>query len=202
MPIKEDRALYNVERKEASDFLEVSLRTIDRYIRSGKLSHRKVGYNIYLSMRELEQFKKMRVQQVEDVIIHENGFEEIEESVTFEHTQQSNDGNFETLVYKNLYESSRKELSEKQKEVEFLQYKLGKMEIELGNALPLLEYQKSQKEAEQEIDKLEVKTLEIKEELLTTRYEYKKTHMEKTMYAYVAVGASTIALILFVVSLL
>jgi len=201
MPIKEDRALYNVERKEASDFLEVSLRTIDRYIRSGKLSHRKVGYNIYLSMRELEQFKKMRVQQVEDVIIHENGFEDMEEAVAFE-SNQPMDGGFETLVYKNLYESSRKELTEKQKEVEFLQYKLGKMEIELSNALPLLEYQKSQKEAEQEIDKLEVKTLEIKEELLTTRYEYKKTHMEKTMYAYVAVGASTIALILFVISLL
>lgn len=201
MPIKEDRALYNVERKEASDYLEVSLRTIDRYIRSGKLSHRKVGYNIYLSMKELEQFKKGRVQQVEEVTVHERVFTE-DISSSFQQEQETGDITFETLVYKNLYESSRKEVTEKQKEVEFLQYKLGKMEVELGNALPLLEYQKSKKEAEKEIGDLEIKTLEIKEELLTTRYDFRKAHMEKTMYAYVAVGASTIALILFVVSLL
>ncbi len=201
MPIKEDRAVYNIERKEASDLLGVSLRTIDRYIRSGKLSHKKVGYNIYLSEKELDQFRKGKVQQVDHVVVHESGFAyQEEEPVSQEQT--SSETTFEILVYKNLYESSRKELSEKQKEVEFLQYRLGKMEIELGNAMPLLEYQKSQKEAEVEIDKLEEKTLEIKEELLTTRFEYKKVHMERTVYAYIAVGATTIALVLFIVSLL
>ncbi len=49
---------YNLTRKEASIFLGVCIRTLDRYIKSKKLSMRMVNGRILLNEIELEAFKR------------------------------------------------------------------------------------------------------------------------------------------------
>lgn len=49
---------YNINRQEASDILEVSTRTLDRYIKSWKLTYKKSANKVMLSSVEVESFKE------------------------------------------------------------------------------------------------------------------------------------------------
>ena len=53
---------FTVTRSDAANLLEVSTRTVDRYIRSKVLSARKKGGNILLSEEEVSNFKVSRFQ--------------------------------------------------------------------------------------------------------------------------------------------
>lgn len=48
---------YNISREEASELLNISTRTLDRYIRRGKLSYRKVANRVLLAREELDKLK-------------------------------------------------------------------------------------------------------------------------------------------------
>lgn len=49
---------YNVSRSDAADMLDVSTRTIDRYIKKGKLSYKKTSNRVFLSEKELKKHKQ------------------------------------------------------------------------------------------------------------------------------------------------
>lgn len=49
---------YNLTREQAADILKISTRTLDRWIRSGKLSHSKESNKVMLSEGELRNFNK------------------------------------------------------------------------------------------------------------------------------------------------
>lgn len=49
---------YNITRQEASDILEVSTRTLDRYIKSWRLTYKKSANKVMLSSVEVESFKE------------------------------------------------------------------------------------------------------------------------------------------------
>ena len=46
--------LYKVTRDQAASLLWVSTRTIDRYVKSGKLSYKKVANKVILNEEELK----------------------------------------------------------------------------------------------------------------------------------------------------
>jgi excisionase family DNA binding protein len=45
--------VYNITRESAAQVLGISTRTIDRYIRSGKLSYKKVANKVLLERNEI-----------------------------------------------------------------------------------------------------------------------------------------------------
>ena len=55
------RMTLDIDRKMASKLLNVSVRTIDRYIRSGKLPAREVNGRIWLSKGSIEKIKSPRL---------------------------------------------------------------------------------------------------------------------------------------------
>lgn len=59
---------FTVSRKQAADILDVSTRTVDRYIRNKKLAARKKGGSILLSEEELQNLKSVHFQNM-----HGNG---------------------------------------------------------------------------------------------------------------------------------
>jgi len=191
MELKEGRAAYSIERKEAAAMLGVSMRTIDRYIRSGKLSHKKVGYNVFLEKDELERLVSHKTQRVSHVDVIDNAQVHEEPVVSpqqVQHLSQDRAGNheeapnFDVLVYKSLYEGTKKELDQKQREVELLNYRIGKMEIELGNMVPLLDYQSDQKKAQEEVVELRGNLDSAKAELEMTRRFNTRVVREKSVY--------------------
>ena len=50
-------AIYNISREAAAQYLGVSTRTIDRYVKSGKLSYKKVANKVILVKDEVDELK-------------------------------------------------------------------------------------------------------------------------------------------------
>jgi excisionase family DNA binding protein len=50
--------VYSITRESAAQLLGISTRTIDRYIRSGKLSYKKVANKVLLEKAEVYNLKK------------------------------------------------------------------------------------------------------------------------------------------------
>lgn len=48
--------MYQVTREEASSMLNLSTRSIDRYIRSGKLRSKKEGKIVYIHQEDIDNF--------------------------------------------------------------------------------------------------------------------------------------------------
>lgn len=51
---------YSLQRKEAAKILNVSTRTLDRYIHKGKLSHKKDGNIVLLNAEEVKAMAHKR----------------------------------------------------------------------------------------------------------------------------------------------
>ena len=49
---------YTVTRNQAANLLGVSTRTIDRYVKSGKLSYKKIANKVILNEEELSVLQK------------------------------------------------------------------------------------------------------------------------------------------------
>jgi len=49
---------YNITREVAAKLLNISTRTIDRYIKSGKLSYKKVANKVLMAREEIADLKE------------------------------------------------------------------------------------------------------------------------------------------------
>lgn len=196
--IKEEQAVYTVERKDAAAFLGVSLRTIDRYIRSGKLSHEKNGYNVFLMQSELTEMKDDRTETISSVdIVQMDTVETQEQALDTPNFESHGQENFETLVYKGLYESTKKELVKKQKEIDGLNYRLGQIEIELKNTVPLLAYNERTEGQEKHILDLKDKLHDTRENVFQERMLREKATREKRFFLGLALFFTSVSVILY-----
>lgn len=125
--------MYTISRLEGAELLSVSTRTIDRYIRLGRIRMKKIGKNIQLHEEDVERLKRGGIQ----------------EEVTIVPKPRADDG-FRTrpiesggLDYKTLYEDAKAELERKDVSVREMAYALGKIEAELKNTISLAEHKKA-----------------------------------------------------------
>lgn len=49
---------YNISREDAALQLGISTRTIDRYVKGGKLHYKKVANKVFLAREEVEQLQE------------------------------------------------------------------------------------------------------------------------------------------------
>ena len=65
---------YSITRESAAKLLGISTRTIDRYIRSGKLSYKKVANKVLLAREEVvilqEEYSALHQEVSTDIINH------------------------------------------------------------------------------------------------------------------------------------
>lgn len=163
---------YNIDRKGASRLLKVSVRTVDRYLKSKKLSSRIVDGRVWLSKGEIEGFmgRKHRGLKVGGVSLSTGGLSSDKvvdnltssvDSVDLIHTQatktqtKKRSGN----TYKKLYEDLQDEIKEKQERLEIANYRVGQLENQLRNSIPLLQYHRenSEKQLQEKKFKEEIK---------------------------------------------
>ncbi|MFZ5341509.1 MAG: helix-turn-helix domain-containing protein [Patescibacteria group bacterium] len=52
--------IYNLTREQAAEKLNMSTRTIDRNIRRGVFSYKKISNKVFLSEQELEKYIKLQ----------------------------------------------------------------------------------------------------------------------------------------------
>ena len=173
--------VYSKDRNEAAESLKVSLRTLDRYIGAGLLNVKREKGKILLCETEILEFQRMRgtflkrflpkpMTKTETVPLQPRPEAPLPES---REPQNLSPGE---KIFQKLYTDLRLEVKEQQKRLEGANYRVGQLEAQLKNAVPLLDYHAEslklkQKEAE----------LLFEKETLTREAEQAKTDKEKTL---------------------
>ncbi len=154
MSIKMEIEKYNLDRKTASRLLKVSIRTVDRYIKAKKLSTQVIDGRIWLDKKEIDQLKSryvrpgmteivdMSIPQVstDDMVDKVDEMEIVnKDNVDFVSTESKNK-KIQNVIYKNLYLELKEEVQEKQERLEIANYRVGQLEAQLKNSIPMLEY--------------------------------------------------------------
>ena len=128
--------MFTIDREDGAEMLGISTRTLDRYIRSGKLRAKKRGKKVFLHTEDVMRMKESDTSDIPRM--HPKS----EEEMALEPTSQ-----FITkpliVSYKDLYEESKAQLARKDELIQDLSYRLGNLESELKNSIPMLEYKKA-----------------------------------------------------------
>lgn len=136
--------MYKYTRQDVSDLLNISTRSVDRYIRSWKLRSKKDWKIIYIHSADVDSIKNSWVNQEiivpwkEEVKIESH--ERVHQPSTKEvsHTSESN-----TLL-SNIYEDLKSQINKKDEIIQTLSVRLGKAEEVAKNSISLVEFKKSQ----------------------------------------------------------
>jgi hypothetical protein len=187
---------YTLTRKEAVELSGLSVRTLDRYIKKGKLDYLTVGEGsrrILINQKSLEDL----VRSLGDVTVRNVAQKKVSAGVGESHAEAAN-------IYEKLYSEAQTELKEARQRLEGANYRVGELEAKLKSTIPLLEYEKAQKENKRlisTVSELEVSVSEISRtkqqiELQAKRYfhsfsEERKKHLfYASLFGLLAVGWS------------
>lgn len=141
--------VYTIGREEAAKRLGVSSRTLDRWIRSGRLKHKSVGRNIYVHAGEFDILLKqhnVRYQRADTFAgqIDQTTGNTAHESTTASHTVDTREE-----VFRKLYEEAAAEVKAKQEKLEAASFRVGQLEAALKNSVPLIEHKQREEELRQ-----------------------------------------------------
>jgi excisionase family DNA binding protein len=165
-----------VDREEASTILKVSTRTVDRYIRKYRFKTRKDGRRVLIKRDDIDYIISDHIGQYVDIKSTGLNIKLDRQNVDNEVSNMSNfkiknikvegvksDGGFDDgdgKIYKSLYIDTKKELKEKQERLEAATYRVGQLEAQVKNMVPLLDYNRKEKELKEAAITIEQKALE------------------------------------------
>ncbi len=172
--------MYTITRQEAADILNISTRSIDRYIRAGKLRSMKDGKIIYINDKDIQNLKSGEA-VVQEVIIPIRK-ETPDYQRTYSHQQdevhyEKKDVGFTTKsLLEPIYEDLREDIKKKDDIIQTLSLRLWKAEEIAKNSVSLIDYKKSQFLLEESKWYLssEVDSLKKEKEKLNKELKYEK----------------------------
>lgn len=147
-------------REQAAKVLGVSTRTIDRYVKSGKLSYRKVANKVLLSREEIQEMKKdfdALHQQVSTEVVSEQSWS-ANKSMT---VRSAGDLDQKLDKIYNIFHEKDKIIEDKNQVIFVLQRRIGELETKLQTMVALPDYTKEKQDALLEKRKLEYKVAEL-----------------------------------------
>ena len=151
---------YTVTRNQAAALLWVSTRTIDRYVKSGKLSYKKVANKVILNEEELRilqnEFSCLR-QEVSTELIWEKDSSLSVRPVT---NMSSIDEKLDKFYL--IFQEKDKQIDEKNKIIFMLQQRIGELEAKIQTMIALPDYNKEKQQAIEEKRMLEEKLAKLK----------------------------------------
>ncbi len=147
----EGQKQFNISRKAASELLKISIRTVDRYVKLKRVSSRVVNGRIWLDRDEIDLLKSGQESQVRvvnrDVSTLKTSIDNVDNIEIVDHdfvdnlsTMSNKTRPREENTYKKLYEELKEELNEKQERLEIANYRVGQLESQVKNSIPMLEY--------------------------------------------------------------
>ena len=156
--------IYNITRENAAKVLWISTRTIDRYIKNGKLSYKKVANKVLLEREEINELKEdfsalhqeLNTEIVNNTPTASQGMSTAK-PWSMEHTL---DQKLDKFVL--IFREKDKMLEEKNKVIFMLQQRLWELETKIQHMVALPDYNKEKQEAIIEKEKLENKIAELK----------------------------------------
>lgn len=152
MTVDNQSRQYNLSRKEASELLKVSIRTVDRHIKSKKLSTVEYDGRIWLSSEDIEDFARPN-----DVDTVDRGVDSVSidmsTPVYVDNVDKTVDNDVDSVysvstpkqgrpsaTYEKLFNELQREIREKQERLELANYRVGQLECQVRNSIPIIEY--------------------------------------------------------------
>lgn len=182
--------MYKLTRQDAADKLNISTRSVDRYIKAGKLRSKKDWKVVYVNTDDIENIAWAWEYQHEVIIEKKvNNYSNMsnnEDEVKMVAKPDENVSGTLQTIYKDLKE----EIQKKDQLIQNLAMRVWQAEEVAKNSVSLIDFKKSQyllEESKEHLDK-ELSQLEKDKEKLTKELKYEKT--------------SNILLIIFVIVLL
>ena len=146
---------YTVTRNQAANLLGVSTRTIDRYVKSGKLSYKKVANKVILNEEELRilqnEFSSLR-QEVSTELIWEK-----DSSISIRPITNMSSIDEKLDKFYLIFQEKDKQIDEKNKIIFMLQQRIGELEAKIQTMIALPDYNKEKQQAIEEKRILEEK---------------------------------------------
>lgn len=191
---------YTISREAAANYLNVSTRTIDRYVKSGKLSYKKIANKVILAKEQVDELK------AEFAMIQQDGYqsEVLSGDDMMNDTPRSTSTTVQPMSTHNLNSASIRQLDQKMdkffelvknkdivledknKMIFVLQQKLGELEGKLKHMIALPAYHEEKQNLLQEKEKLEQKVRDL-------HRAYKSEHWKNTVYIiamFILIGAA------------
>lgn len=128
--------MYKITREEAANLLNMSTRSIDRYIRAWKLRSKKDWKIVYIHEDDINNFL-WNWQTKQEVIISWNIKTENSNEITISKTKNENSINI-------IFDQLRQEIKQKDEEIKDMSQKIWKMEEVIKNSISIIEFKKSQ----------------------------------------------------------
>lgn len=148
--------MYNITRQEAADILDVSTRSIDRYIKSWKIRTKKNGKMVFLNENDINNIKWTWTEK-QEVIIPKK--QEVQASPE---TQQVETKNLSVLD--NIYTDLKNEIIKKDEIIQDLSIKLWAAQEIAKNSVSMIEFNKTQNLLEEWKESLSKEINELKHE--------------------------------------
>lgn len=158
--------MYSLTREDAADILGVTTRSIDRYVKSGKLRSEKDGKVVYINEDDVETIKTGGKAKQE--VITPNKTEKMTPKSTIK-----TDSKAVSKEINNIYEDLKWEIKEKDKRISELSFKLGKMEEIAKNSISMIEFKKSQFLLEESKQSIEKELTQAKKDRDDLEWKYK-----------------------------
>ena len=151
---------YTVTRNQAASLLWVSTRTIDRYVKSGKLSYKKIANKVILNEEELRilqnEFSSLR-QEISTELIWDKNTPLSVKPVTDMSTIDEKLDKFYLI-----FQEKDKQIDEKNKIIFMLQQRIWELEAKIQTMIALPDYNKEKQQAIEEKRILEEKLAKLK----------------------------------------
>lgn len=164
---------YAITREKAASELWVSTRTIDRYVKWGKLSYKKIANKVLLAKEEIETLKNefsALHQEFKSELISENS-----QTVSLNGDGSSNQSNIAVRAdidqaieekidkFMLIFKEKDKMIEEKNKVIFMLQQRIWELETKIQTMIALPDYNREKQEAIIEKQKLEERISKLKE---------------------------------------
>jgi len=172
--------MYTITRQDAAEILWVSTRSVDRYIKAGKLRSKKDGKIIYIHSKDIENISGESVSGWPEVIIPQEKKQSYSESKNYEQARSTSTDVMDAqsrATLEKIYLDLRWEIQTKDKAIQDLSIRLGQAQEIAKNSVSLVEFKKSQfllEESKGHISN-ENSALKEKTEELTEKLKYEKT---------------------------
>ncbi|MBU0727981.1 helix-turn-helix domain-containing protein [Patescibacteria group bacterium] len=183
-----------LDREEASKILKVSTRTVDRYIRKHRFKTRKNGRRVLIKRNDVDQIIKEHIGHFVDVNSTnldinldnenvDNGVSNVSNiKVDNLKVESIKRGEKEDGVYKNLYAEAKNDLKEKQERLEAATYRVGQLESQVKNMVPLLDYNRKEKELKEAHLAVEQKAIEGEQAVKNMEKKLRAEKIAKWIY--------------------
>ncbi|HMT01369.1 MAG TPA: helix-turn-helix domain-containing protein [Candidatus Absconditabacterales bacterium] len=152
---------YTITRENASELLGISTRTIDRYIKSGRLTYKKIANKVLLSKVEVQslhiEFGALRQETAPSELM--SGDFESQENLPAIPSASALDKKLDKFF--DLLTDKDKQVEEKNRLVFMLQQRIGELESKIQHMIALPDYNQEKQNTLIEKEKLEQKIQEL-----------------------------------------